>query len=557
MNGLAMDTGNRINQLEEDVDMGVSGEQVPVHISPDEVVYLNILQDGQSVDQDTGLREYSKLSFVLQNPKVRDLFLTLIDVLESGEEIPDDLRAILETPSEDEEEGFEPIESDYDPRVQEMARTGEGEDKILVMMPTDVVKLLDSIQGGENNDPTLGLQQFGFFGDIFGGHGNVFKSAARIITTVGGGIGGFMIGGPAGAAAGAGLGNMIGRGITGQKFGGDMLRAGAMNAAMGYGAGHAAAAGWLGSGAAGLGATSAGAGGGAAGAGLGSTTAGQGALGAGLGGGYAGAAPIVNGAASVAPGVTQAATPYIAGAAAKTAAAAPSMFAGLSNYAAPAAILGGSLFLSQRGQKKQEAAERPMREKDEALVDEYNRSRLGKYNSPYQIESVSHEFAPRLYARREKKKHYKTGGKVTGIAIVGKGTGQSDEIKHDAKENDWIWDATTVAHAGDGSSNAGQRAIQKFEKFLLKEKLPEVKDVIKQTLKEKPLRKVPCALSDQERRTHAPIVAAAGEGSFQKGGVVLRKMTKELRKHKASNGLGLPPAAHDLTVYYKKALRGE
>lgn len=544
---------NRIDALEQQVDMGVTGEQVPVHISPDEVVYLNILQDGQSVDKETGLREYSKLSIVLQNPKVRELFMTIIGVLESGEPIPEDLKAILDTPSQDEEDGFEPIESDYDPQVQEMAQTGEGEDKILVMMPTDVVELFDSIQGGEHTDPTLGLQEFGFFK-------NLFRSIVRVVGTIGGGIGGFMLGGPMGAAAGAAAGNMVGRGATGQRFGGDMLRAGAMNGLYGYGAGSLAASGLLGSGVAGMGAQSAGTGAAGAGLGGGATAAGTGAAGAGMGGGFAGgAAPIVNGAASVAPGVTQAATPYIAGAAAKTAAASPGLFSGLGAYAAPAALFGGAMLLGRKGEKQKEEVDERRYQEDKERADAINDRVLGKYDTPYTVQQNPYEFNPDRYSRKrsEKKQYYKTGGKVTGIAITGKGTGQSDDIKHDAKENDWIWDATTVAHFGDGSSNAGQKAIKKFENFLLKKELPKVEHVIKQSLKEKPLRKVPCALSDQERRTHAPIVAAAGKGSFQKGGIVLRKMTKELRKHKASNGLGLPPAAHDPTVYYKKALRGE
>jgi hypothetical protein len=89
-----------------------------------------------------------------------------------------------------------------------------------------------------------------------------------------------------------------------------------------------------------------------------------------------------------------------------------------------------------------------------------------------------------------------------------------------------------------------------------KHKLPEVKHEIDISIKKQPLRKVPCALSNGERVTPPHLVAAVGDGSFDKGAKVLRKMTKELRRHKASKGLDLPPAAHDLTVYYKKALRG-
>lgn len=187
-------------------------------------------------------------------------------------------------------------------------------------------------------------------------------------------------------------------------------------------------------------------------------------------------------------------------------------------------------------------------------MEEIRRAReqeMGKWSSPLKIE----------YHKPHKKggqiRKYKVGGKVIGVEIKGKGTGQSDDIPRNAKENSWVWDATTVAHAGDGTTNAGQKAIENFEKTIAKTKLPEVKEVIKETIKSKPLRIVPCALSNGERVTPPELVAAAGDGDFDKGSSILRKMTKELRRHKASKGLNLPPSAHDLMIYYKKARGGK
>lgn len=388
-----MGYNNRIDQLEEDVEDGTDKELMMAHISPQEVIAFNYLQGGQKeVDVGGGktLRDYSGLNEAFEDPEILNLFVSVVKLVHSGEEIPEDIKGELHKATEAEHGEIEPIESDYDPEIQKVAETGEGEDKVLVMIPKNICILFDSLRGAEKKDPVFGVNEY-----------YVVLAAAALM------------------AASYALGN------------------------------------------------------------------------------------------------------------------------------------------SAEKDHEKEVKKRHNERRDDVI--EARKQEMGYFDKPFTM-NVNGTYGVTNSIKdlpaRPKPPGYKTGGKVTGIAITGKGTGQSDEIKHDAKENDWIWDATTVAHFGDGSSNAGQKAINKFEKFLLKEELPKVKDVIKQSLKEKPLRKVPCALSDQERRTHAPIVAAAGKGSFQKGGVVLRKMTKELRKHKASNGLGLPPAAHDPTVYYKKAIKG-
>lgn len=573
---------------------------IPVHVSWDEVESLNIMQGGQSVDETTGLREYSKLSEVLQIPEMREVFINVTKLVFSGQPIPDDIKQIMDTPIEQEEHKPEPIATDSDPRFIAMDNTGQGKDKIIVMMPRDVVELMDSLQGGEKKDPTLGLQEFGLFGGFGKSFGNALKSVVRVGATVAGAY----LGGP----LGAGLGNMLGRGLTGQKIGSDMLMAGAKNGLYAWGAGKALGA--LGGGFGALGSQAPGA------WGL-SNVAGT-------------AAPVINGATGA---------PHVF--AAKAAAAAPSLtssvapaLSGLSSYAAPAALLGAGLFMGHRGdkEKEKEAQRRYEREREEnerrkrAMLDDINepirgdmfpvmeplpihlrrapdiRYKKGGSVSGYDksireifdkfynngkaislpifkkmlmekgidmpkedISSLYHHYdrkleeesmTPESRAYQKNMKKYKTGGQVVGIEIKGRGTGQSDDIPKTVPENSWVWDATTVAHAGDGTTNAGQKAIKKFEDILKREKLPKHKGVIETLIKEKPLRKVPCALSNGERVTPPHLVAAAGDGDFDKGSAVLRKMTQELRRHKASKGLDLPPSAHDLTLYYKKAIRG-
>jgi hypothetical protein len=618
-----MRAADRLNEYNQEQMDDNPEALVPVHISWDEVMYFNIMQGGQSVDENTGLREYSKLSEVLKVPQIRNLFITVTDVIESGEPIPDDIAKIMDTPIEQEENGVEPIASDSDPNIQQLEETGEGKDKVIVMMPQDVVHFLDFLQGGEKTDPTLGLQEFGWwdevrkpFKSVGKAVGNVFKSnVVKSIVRVGAtGLGAFL-GGP----LGAGLGNMLGRAVTGQKPGMDMLMAGGKNALYAWGAGK----------------------------GLGAMGQGFGALGAQGAGGLAGAAskaaPIINGHTGL---------PYVMGNAGVQAApqafasSIPSLLGKATEYLPAAGLMAAGLFAGHKGAKDKEKEDLKQYYEDKEENERRKRSQYASMNQPIEgdmfpsyrmpaeitpsrlnykkgghikspydqdIRSIFRPFynnpnagisfpifkekmhekgfslpekellklyghydqllewesmtpESRAYAKQQKEEikrqnqqqnKYKKGGSVIGVEIKGKGTGQSDDIPKTVPENSWVWDATTVAHAGDGTTNAGQKAIENFEKMIKKHKLPEVKNEIDISIKHKPLRKVPCALSNGERVTPPHLVAAAGDGCFEKGSAVLRKMTHELRKHKASKGLDLPPSAHDLSIYYKKALRGE
>lgn len=513
-----MQAKHKLQELEMEQSMQEQSKLVEIHVSKNEVICFNSLQGGQSVDEQTGLREYSKLLDVLSIPIIRKLFVLMTDIIKSGEPLPEDIKQVMSEPLNGDEHGLEPIESDFDPQMKQMRDTGDGDDHYLVLMPQAVVSFMDTLQGGEKRDQSLGLQEFGFFDEIIRG-----------VATVGGAI----LGGP----VGAGIGNMVGKGITGGK---DLLQGGIKTGLMAYGASQ-----MLGGG-----------------GGMGGMFGGGGGMGGMMGGGGMGgpvegqngqySSAYVGGNQGIGPDGVQAPMPQrgMSGPGAGGGGGMGGM-GGMMDNMGPLALLGGGMYLGYKGEKEKYKQAKKVYEEDKERKGRGRRALHGMMDQGLntQIRTPEHHIP-----QEHKRSAYKKGGKVIGIEIKGKGTGQSDDIPRTTKENSWVWDATTVAHAGDGTTNAGQKAIKKFEDIIVSKKLPHVKEVIKESIKAKPLRNVPCALSNGERVTPPEIVAAAGDGSFDRGSAILKKMTRELRSHKASKGLDLPPAAHDLTVYYRKAL---
>lgn len=78
--------------------------------------------------------------------------------------------------------------------AQQIQSLGRGSDTMLAHVSPDEAKFIDYMQGGRQTNPMTGLPEYGMFGDIL-------KAVARAA----GAIGGFMVGGPAGAAAGSGI----------------------------------------------------------------------------------------------------------------------------------------------------------------------------------------------------------------------------------------------------------------------------------------------------------------------------------------------------------------
>lgn len=537
---------------------------VPVHISVEEVIGFNSLQrtqenpTGQFVDPKTGLREYSRLSNVLKVPEIRKLFIDISQLFFSNAPVPKEIEDIEKLPMPGEEEGLIPIPSDSDSEVKAFESNGEHHDKKMVMMPEDIVDFLDILQSGKDNNPTDGLQQFGMFSRPFKAISNPFKSVVRVMSTVLGGVGGFMVGGPAGAAAGAYAGNAIGRGLTGQKvFSGSnpAWKAAAPNALYG--------------GAAGLGASAIGLGAAATSAAPITTVAGASAPSAGIGGIGTGI-----GAAPAIPASTflgSAKSSLLGSTGSGLTGGAGSLLSMAKPYLLPAGLLAGSFLMNKKDDKDNKKEWE--HEKEEHHHKMTNMNPMGNqeleaqlYQQPPMSEAVKHGLLYGKYRQDDnsltpdRMKRYKKGGVVTqdslkGIPLKGPGKGQDDLIHQSIPEYTWIHDASMVSGLGDGATDAGHKEIHKFEEKIRREMLPLYKDKIKKSLNGKKVRKVPCAVANGEHPTPLLLVGALGKGSFDKGADILREMTKEFRLHKSSNKHKLPPAAHDLETYYKKAIQ--
>jgi len=492
-----------------------STKLAPVHITMSEIANLNGLQateenpSGQYVDPKTGLREYSRLSNILRVGDIRDIFIDMAEAEKKGEQLPQDISQMAQTPTQFEEQGVPPIPSDDEPAVEQVEAAGKGEDTKVVLMPEDVIHFFSELQGGPNTEHTFGLPGFGF--------GNFLKSAVRVVTTVVGTVGGFIVGGPAGAAAGAYLGNAVGRGLTGQPLTGknNVFKAAIPNAMYGFAAGT-----------------------------------GMGAMG--MGAPAATAAPIVNGATGqiMAPAAASAAPAAASAAPSFASSMMPSWMPSQVSALAPYALAAGGAYMASKGDEKERRQKYEEYMRERAAQDERKRASMSEHNRGLEM-PITLPHSPSYSA-------YKRGGAVKpldtkGVPIKGPGDGQSDSIKQHI-EKTWIHDASTTANLGNGSSDAGHAEIKKFEAFIRSQLLPKYKHQIIAEIREKPLRRVPCAVAKDEYETPPILVAALGEGSFEKGGEILKKMTREIRLHKTRNRTTLPPPAHPLETYYKKVI---
>lgn len=468
---------------------------IPIHVSNQEVKYFNYMQGGQFIDKDTGLREYSKLRPIIRIPEIRNLFIEMADAVYHHKKLPPGDESLIKQLEETQNLDiyFEPIPSDEEPEIKQLeALANNPEDKRIVLMPSDIVNFMDILKGGPDTDPIAHLEEFGLFNEILRG-----------VATVAGAV----LGGPVGAIAG----NFLGKVGTGANPSDNILPA--VKAGLGtWGLGQGVAA-------------------------LGSAMP-----------GLASAMPSVFGA-----GATAGATPAIVGAAAKGASGPASWLSSLtpsSSWLAPAALIGGGMYMTHRGEKEKakqlERMEEKRRHEAERLREKYG------FNDRLGVEIKKHVHYPEP-EKFDKPMAFASGGHVPklGRPIVGKGKGQEDLINDDrVKEGGWIWDASTVANVGDGSTKAGQEEIKKLEQYIVK-KSPPLKHFQKLDHGGQP-KMVPCALSDGERYTPPEIVTAAGNGSNTQGAAINRAITKFIRRHKISKGTDLPPASPDLISLYKK-----
>lgn len=491
----------------------ISGQQMlVVHISSGELEGLDNLQQGPSIDPDTGIREYSALTNIIEIPEIRDIFKHVAnELLENGKLSPD-LHKIYKSAKEHSLPYKPTPEEKNDPFVKDAEHSGRNGDNKLALIPLNLALFLIELKHEPSINPKTGLLEFGWFNEII-------RAAGTII--------GAMVGGP----VGAGVGRTIGGAVTGQKIGHSLMAGAKMGALTYAGQGLGQAAGLLG----------------------GSPNF----LAQGLGSMGIGSAPGLGSSASAAQSALTSSQ------LAQKAAPAGWMdtIGNFMTKAAPFApiAVGGLAYMGSKEHHK----EKNRQSEDERQFLERERERMGfnrplsplkpsttRYNPKFsertELERRYGIFSEPAFIEGEEERRYAKGGIVKsynkGTLVSGHGKGQDDKIKTSVPDGSYIIDASSTSMLGDGSTKAGSDILKQFENHI-KSKFPN--KFIKQVEKEvsRMSSQVPVWLSDGEHKIDPVTVTLLGGGSNPNGADILKKMVIKLRKHKISKGDGLPPKA--------------
>lgn len=473
-------------------------------------------------DPKTGLRMYPVLGEIFNLPPLRKLFLNSLKVFEDPNSHKAKVLSKISQKNPLPSLKFKKEPASEEPIVKAIESLGIDGDNDLVLLPLNVINVFDEALGDPRN-PKTGLPQYKKFWKRVR---NFFKKAVRVVATVAGSVAGGPIGGAlAGSASGALLGkNKRKSALTGALYG------------AGTGLGIQAFPG--------------------IGQGLSSMLAGN--ISGGLG----------QIGSSVGEGISQAGSSL------------SNMFSGSSNGSSSLlpsgltgklgmAALAGAVPLYMRGHKKerkdvqdeQDRQERERLERAQNLKSLYDKSGYGEGLNTPEPTAIQHLNPnidwddPEIYRTGTSQRlfTYKKGGYVKGDPIrhvpmsshpfiEGHEKGQVDNVYTQVPAGTFITDSSLTSDAGDGNTEAGKLEIQKFIRkhsnpkyYHLDHNSPPVK----------------VALSAGEGKIPPSVVANIGNGNINEGAKRLDRMVSRLRRHKASNGGKLPPAAYSLDRYLR------
>lgn len=131
----------------------------------------------------------------------------------------------------------------------------------------------------------------------------------------------------------------------------------------------------------------------------------------------------------------------------------------------------------------------------------------------------------------------------------GDGKGQADDVSTHLPEGSYVIDAHSVSALGDGSTNAGIKVLKEFERQVLEKYLTH--EEYQEALHEKgtPSKAIPALVSDGEYLIRPLVVTLLGHLHNSQGAHYLKMMVRNLRIHKRSNGINLPPKAKNIWDY--------
>lgn len=561
-----------------------------VHFRKDEAKTYDLIQnpDGHGepfVDDELQIRSYAPLGErIKEDEEFRNFFLqTIQDDMSKPPENQQELGQYQEIGKEVSQEiPFMSAPGDDNPEIKKLAKMGHGGDSIMVLMPANLIYMLNLAHKGEENiNAATNLPEFGgFFKKVFKEVGRAFSSnPVREVLRVGTTVAGAVLGGPLGAAAGSALGSAV-TGRKPQDWLGQAAKAGALTWGAQALAPHIPGFGALGAGLSGMGVPGL--------AQMGQTMSGWAAPQA-----AAGAA----GAAAGAPGWGRM-TSHMSPTGQNLMPGGPQMGApsggggilggfggggGLGSMGAmlPLAASGITGLLAHKSDKEQyehlrrerEAWQRREEDKENRSREDmgYNRKlspidmkrqvnpRYGEPGEPYYIYGDDERQAfkkggkavvPKIWGDDSKKPPIEKKEFVkSGVLLRGSGDGVSDSIYTQVPQDTFIVNAYTVAMVGNGDSTAGAKRIQEWLEEKERKYGKSSLDYLKNITQHK--KSVDVALSSGEIPIFPYHVMLIGNLNLETGHDLLKKFQENIKKHKSNHKGVLPPETKNLSYYIK------
>ena len=511
-------------------DTGEEPQKILAHFSPDELPELDEMQGGILIDPETNLREYTPLDKILRNPEIR---MAISEALSQSKKAQSTQKFSMGG----EVEPGRPT----DPELEKLRLEGRQGDTELVIITPELLEIFTEWGGREPDiNPTTGLPEFGWF-----------KSILRIAAPVLGAV----FGGPLGAALLGGVTTKLTGGSWGQSLGAGALSGlGTMAAPMLGGMVQNTFPGFS--------------------AGLGNVT--RGIFGQNIGGGLAnmftpspgggvmsslglGSAGKMLPGSAFGQGAGQAATQG-AGQAGMQAAGTTGggILGSLGGMGNILPLVGSGLLMAkghgqeQKGireyQAKLEGQEARQRQENEAIRERMGFNRPLSPTRPFEFNPANPVLTREEISRGVEPRHfnYDLGAQLRagGGAIRGTGKGQEDNIPQKIQENSYIIDASTVSDIGDGSTEAGIKALDSYFSRIPSHQSQEIQSKAKGGY-------IDALVSNGEYKLSPEQVTALGHGSNEKGAQILNKFIKEVRAKKRTSGERLPPKSKPIGGYLK------
>lgn len=130
-----------------------------VHMNEGELEGLDNLQGGPSVDPETGVREYSALATIIEQPEIRSLFHHVFDEIRERGDVSPDLKKIYHH-AEEHSLPYAPTPEEKRDPLKKIEHFGRKGDNKLALLPENLVRFLIELMGTTHINPKTGLFEF-------------------------------------------------------------------------------------------------------------------------------------------------------------------------------------------------------------------------------------------------------------------------------------------------------------------------------------------------------------------------------------------------------------